>query len=238
MFLFDYSDPQDVKGETHDYRTGVHDSDGLAVWTGDGRRMWRPLAEPKGIRLSQIPDTDPRGFGLMQRQRQFEAYGDLEARYDKRPSMWVEPVKPFGMGAIYLLEMSTRKETDDNIACFWRPSAPWAAGAEIELAYRLHFGTEPYPAPQARVVATRTGRDGDNAVFAVDFSGVDNPDAVQAVAKASAGQVLWSNVIRHVEPGVARAAFALKPGGAADLSLTLSGPAGAMSETWMLPFEG
>ena len=227
-----------MRGAAHDYRSGVHDSDGLSIWTGDGRRLWRPLSNPASLRLSQVPDTAPRGFGLVQRQRQFEAYGDLEARYDKRPSLWVEPVTPFGMGAIYLLEMPTRLETDDNIACFWRPSAPWAAGSEVSLAYRLHFGHEPYPAPLARVVRIRTGRSDGQALFAVDFEGGElDPATVRAAAAASAGQVLWSNVIAHADPGVVRATFALKPDGPADLALTLLGPDGAVSETWMTPFE-
>ena len=190
MFLFDFADPEDVRGSAHDYRSGVHDSDGLAIWTGDGRRLWRPLSNPASLRLSQGPDTDPRGFGLVQRQRQFEAYGDLEARYDRRPSLWIEPVTPFGMGAIYLLEMPTRLETDDNIACFWRPSTPWAAGSEVSLAYRLHFGHEPHPAPLARVVRSRTGRTADQALFAVDFAGGGlAPARGRAAAEPSAGQV-------------------------------------------------
>ncbi len=239
MFLFDLADPQDVRGAAHDYRSGVHDSDGLAIWTSDGRRLWRQLSNPTSLRLSQVPDTDPRGFGLVQRQRQFDAFGDLEARYDKRPSLWVEPITPFGPGAVFLLEIPTRLETDDNIACFWRPSASWAAGSEVSLAYRLHFGHEPHPAPFARVVRSRTGREKSQALFAVDFEGGGlDPSAVHATAAASSGQVLWSNVIAHAEPGVMRATFALKPAGAADLSLTLMGPDGVASETWMMPFEG
>jgi len=33
---------------------------------------------------------DPKGFGLMQRDRSFASYEDPEARYDLRPSAWVE----------------------------------------------------------------------------------------------------------------------------------------------------
>ncbi len=237
MFLFDLADPEDVRGSARDYRSGVHDSDGLAIWAGDGRRLWRPLANPGKLRLSQFPDTDPRGFGLMQRKRDFESYGDLEARYDKRPSLWVEPVTPFGMGAVYLLEIPTRLETDDNIACFWRPAAPWAAGSEIDLSYRLHFGTEPYPAPLARVVRTRIGRTGNAVLLAVDFDGGDLSRA-RPVAQAGAGEVLWSTLIPHADPGVWRATFALKPDGPADLALTLLDEAGAaVSESWTTRFE-
>ncbi len=238
MFLFDIADPEDVRGTSRDYRSGVHDSDGLAMWTGDGKRLWRPLSNPRTLRLSQYPDTNPRGFGLMQRKRDFEAYGDLEARYDLRPSLWVEPLTPFGNGAVSLLEIPTRMETDDNIACFWRPSAPWAAGSEVRLAYRLHFGVEPFPTSLARVIRTRIGRDADQVLFAVDFEGgAVDPAAVTCEVETTAGEILWSNVIRHAEPGVVRASFAMKAA-PADLRLTLVDENLAVSETWTYRFDG
>ena len=238
MFLFDIADPEDIRGTSRDYRSGVHDSDGLAIWTGAGKRIWRPLSNPRALRLSQYPDANPRGFGLMQRKREFEAYGDLEARYDKRPSLWVEPLTPFGTGAVSLLEIPTRMETDDNIACFWRPSAPWAQGSEVQLAYRLHFGVEPFPTELARVSRTRIGRDASQVLFAVDFEGggIDTA-AVTCEVETSAGEVLWSNIIAHAEPGVVRASFAMRPA-PADLRLTLVNETLAVSETWTYRFEG
>jgi glucans biosynthesis protein len=238
MFLFDIADPEDVRGQAHDYRSGVHDSDGLAIWTGDGHRVWRPLSNPRSLRFSQFPDADPRGFGLMQRKRDFEAFGDLEARYERRPSLWVEPVMPFGAGSICLLEIPTRIETDDNIACFWRPDAPWTAGSEVKLAYRLHFGTEPYPSPLARVARTRVGRDASQVLFAVDFEGGGlDVTALKAEIETTAGEVVWSNVIEHAQPGLVRATFAFK-GGAANLRLTLVDENLAVSETWTSRFDG
>lgn len=238
MFLFDIADPEDVRGQSRDYRSGVHDSDGLAIWTGDGQHIWRPLSNPRSVRLSHFPDTNPRGFGLMQRKRDFEAYGDLEARYERRPSLWVEPLTPFGSGAVSLLEIPTRIETDDNIACFWRPSAPWAAGSEVKLAYRLHFGVEPYPAPLARVSRTRIGRDGNRVLLAVDFEGGAIDESATVRAETTSGKVVWANVTPHAQPGLVRASFSLDASGPADLSMTLMGPAGPLSETWTTRFDG
>lgn len=238
MFLFDMAEPGGTRGQARDYRTGVHDSDGLAMWTGDGGRLWRPLSNPKSLRFSQFPDANPRGFGLMQRKRDFESYGDLEARYDLRPSLWVEPLNAFGTGAVSLLEIPTRIETDDNIACFWRPSAPWAAGAEVRLAYRLHFGVEPFASPLARVARTRIGRDGGRVLVAVDFEGGGADPSAAILAETTAGKVPWSNVIAHAQPGVVRASFGLEPNGPADLSLTLMGQSGPVSETWTTRFDG
>jgi glucans biosynthesis protein len=238
MFLFDVADLEDVRGATHDYRSGVHDSDGLAMWTGEGRRLWRALANPRNVRTSFFTDVNPRGFGLMQRKRDFESYGDLEARYEKRPSLWVEPLAPFGPGMVSLLEIPTRKETDDNIACFWRPSTPWAAGSEVRLAYRLHFGVEPYPTPLARVARTRMGIEGDRLLLAVDFEGGGIDASATVRAEASTGKVVWSTLIAHAEPGIWRASFSLDPNGPAELAMTLMGPNGALSETWMGRFDG
>jgi glucans biosynthesis protein len=117
MFLFNVADPSPQE----DYRTAVHDSDGLAIWTGQGEHIWRPLQNPKAHRLSNFPDQNPKGFGLVQRTRALEDFGDLQARYDLRPSLWVEPLDAWGEGAVHLAELATTKESDDNIAIFWRP---------------------------------------------------------------------------------------------------------------------
>ena len=149
-----------------------------------------------------------------------------------------KPIIPFGMGAVSLLEIPTRMETDDNIACFWRPSAPWAAGSEVKLAYRLHFGVEPFPTALARVTRTRIGRDANQMLFAVDFEGGGiDVTAVKCEVETTGGEILWSNVIAHAEPGVVRASFAAKAA-PADLRLTLVDENLAVSETWTYRFEG
>ena len=42
MYWFDETD----KRRLEDWRPEVHDSDGLAIWTGAGERIWRPLDQP------------------------------------------------------------------------------------------------------------------------------------------------------------------------------------------------
>src|SRR3546814_5884375 len=95
-----------------DFRGAVHDSDGLEIWTGSGERLWRPLSNPSAVQVSAFQDHNPKGFGLMQRMRSLDAYGDLEARYDRRPSLWVEPVGHWGEGSVQLLEMPTLHEPE------------------------------------------------------------------------------------------------------------------------------
>src|SRR3546814_8621429 len=120
-----------------DWRPEVHDSDGLAMWTGAGERIWRPLNNPDWIAISSFRDENPRGFGLSQRDRNFDHYLD-GVKYDKRPSAWVEPKGNRGVGSVQLIEITTNDETHDNICAMWVPDTPHGAGTQIQLANRLH----------------------------------------------------------------------------------------------------
>ena len=110
-----------------DWRPEIHDSDGLAVWAGSGERIWRPLNDPVGVQTSTFYDVHPKGFGLLQRERRFAAYEDDGAFYDKRPSVWVEPVGDWGEGAVQLVEIPTDDEIHDNIVAYWVPKEPFRA---------------------------------------------------------------------------------------------------------------
>ena len=135
MFLFDAND----RTRVDDYREAVHDSNGLLLWTGKGEQVWRPLANPRELQISAFSDSGPRGFGLMQRGRSFGDYQDLEAHYEKRPSLWVEPIGDWGEGVVELVEIPTDREVNDNIVAFWRPHDPLKAKGEYILNYRLHW---------------------------------------------------------------------------------------------------
>jgi glucans biosynthesis protein len=69
MYLFDAKD----RTGHDDFRPGVHDSDGLAMWNGSDERLWRPLHSPRLLQISAFSDSGPRGFGLIQRERR-QAY--------------------------------------------------------------------------------------------------------------------------------------------------------------------
>ena len=166
----------------NDWRPEIHDSDGLAMWAGSGEWIWRPLANPARIRFSAFADDSPRGFGLLQRDRNFDHYQDDGAFYDRRPSLWVEPKGAWGKGTIQLVELPTDDETNDNIVAFWTPAAKPRAGDEQLFSYRLHWGASPPAQPSAaQVVATRCGIGGvvgrkrayASWRFAIDFAGGD-----------------------------------------------------------------
>ena len=114
-----------------DWRPEVHDSDGLSMWTGTGERLWRPLNNPPRVMASAFGDNSPEGFGLLQRDRNFDHYLD-GVFYDRRPSVWVEPKGDWGKGAIQLIEIPTDDEIHDNIVAMWVPAEPAVPGASFD----------------------------------------------------------------------------------------------------------
>ncbi len=127
MFFFG---PNDRVG-IDDFRPAVHDSDGLAIWNGRGEWLWRPLINPETLQVSAFVDDNPRGFGLLQRHRAFADYQDLEAHYERRPSLWVETIGEWGSGAVQLVEIPSKSEYHDNVVAFWRPR-PTVTGTSRE----------------------------------------------------------------------------------------------------------
>ncbi|GAA5235413.1 glucan biosynthesis protein D [Verticiella sediminum] len=143
-----------------DIRPEVHDSDGLALWTSGGEHLWRPLNNPPHTTVSSFGDSAPRGFGLLQRDRNFDHYMD-GVHYERRPSLWVEPVSDWGKGAVQLIEIRTDDEIHDNIVAMWVRAEPARKGERIDLDYKLYWrADEPFPSPLGRCVATRQGNGG------------------------------------------------------------------------------
>ena len=138
-----------------DWRTEVHDSDGLLMRTGAGELIWRPLNNPPRLSVSAFADRSPKGFGLLQRDRTFDHYID-DGFEENRPDIWVEPQGDWGQGSVQLVEIPTHQETDDNIVALWAPAEPPTAGADRSYAYRLRWPVaEPVATDLARCVATR-----------------------------------------------------------------------------------
>ena len=153
MFLAGENQPA-----SDDYRPEVHDSDGLQLHTGNGEWLWRPLVNPRGSFTTSFAVRQLRGFGLMQRDRAFASYEDLEARYELRPSVWVEPQGDWGAGRVELLQFHTPNETHDNVVAYWVPERLPTPGAAIDLSWRLHWaGAGATLPPAAHVVQTRRG---------------------------------------------------------------------------------
>ncbi|MGF1593378.1 MAG: glucan biosynthesis protein [Kiloniellaceae bacterium] len=236
-----------------DWRPEIHDSDGLALWTGSGERLWRPLNNPERVTVSAFADDNPRGFGLMQRDRDFENYLD-GVRYERRPSLWVEPLEPWGPGAVQLVEIPTDDEIHDNIVAFWVPRDPATAGSRYRLRYRLHWlADEPYPPREiARVAATRIGRGGQPGQprpaglvkFVVEFDGgrlPRLPEDSEPEPKIAASRGGISGVFAEPVPGTARwrAVFDLAAEGDEPVELRMYLALGRepLSETWLYQYR-
>jgi len=234
-----------------DWRPEVHDSDGLALWTGSGERIWRPLNNPDRVVTSSFVDKSPQGFGLLQRDRALDHYLD-GVNYDLRPSLWVEPLNDWGPGAVQLVEIPTDDEIHDNIVAFWVPEAPAEAGQELSFRYRLHWlADEPYPVGSlATVTATRIGRGGQPGrprppgvvKFMVEFAGAPLkglPDGVKPEAVVSASRGKLSYIFTEPVPRTPRwrAQFDVAADGEApvELRLFLRDPRtqAPLSETWL-----
>ena len=190
-----------------DWRPEVHDSDGLALFTGTGERIWRPLLNPPQPVTNSFADKDPRGFGLLQRDRRFANYQDDGAFYEKRPNLWVEPRGAWQAGSVMLCEIPTRKEIEDNIVAFWVPAVPARRGASYDLEYRLNWTAgDQVPQSLARVVDAWTGTAGSPgheptpgarrlvADFAgPNLAGLTRDSGVEAVVSAAGGKLLASH---------------------------------------------
>jgi glucans biosynthesis protein len=249
MFFYGKNDRRGA----NDWRPEIHDSDGISLWTGAGEWIWRPLTNPAQLRLNSYFDENPRGFGLMQRDRNFDHYQDDGVYYERRPNLWVEPKAGihggWGKGAVQLVEIPTVDETFDNIVAFWNPADKPKPGQELLFGYRLYWGTQiPFATPLAQCIATRTGIGGTIGVkrhyyswhFVVDFAGGElgalAKDAkVEAIVSASRG--LTEHASAHlVEPFHGyRALFDIKPDDSVepiDLRLFLRIEGRPLTETW------
>ncbi|MFO8151913.1 glucan biosynthesis protein [Thioalkalivibrio sp.] len=234
-----------------DFRPRVHDSEGLQVLTGAGEWIWRPLANPRAVRGTSLRDRDPGGFGLVQRNREFADYLDMEAEYHRRPSQWVTPMGgDWGAGGVELVEIPAPDETIDNIVAFWVGDRPFSAGERRHYRYRLTvFDDTPPGDPPARVVRTRSGWGAVPGAadppprslrrYIVDFAGGAleglGPDAAVGVQlDTSAGRLDDVHVRRLPDGEGWRATFLLDPAGgrAADLRLLLTLDGAPVTETW------
>jgi glucans biosynthesis protein len=225
------------------------------VATGDGEWIWRPLLNPNQTLTTSFSMRSLRGFGLMQRDRNFADYEDSEARYELRPSAWIEPVGSWGAGRVELVQLHTPDETNDNIVAYWVPQQLPPVGQPIDLAYRLRWQgaeTAQHP-PGAWVTQSRVGRGytelaNDEQQFVVDFTGpslaaLPKGATVKAVVTAPAnGQVIESNAYRVEATGAWRMtvrARQLDPAQPTELRGFLQSGADVLTETWsnLLPAQ-
>jgi glucans biosynthesis protein len=180
-----------------DWRPEVHDSDGMAIHSSDGTAHFRPLANPHVPRVSVFAERDPAGFGLIQRDRNFDHYQDDGVFYERRPSLWATPGKALGAGTVRLYEFPTHSEYDDNVAAYWVPDAPVRPSKRIDASYRLDWTSNDVEAP-SRVIAVRKGKievpptepESKDVRLVADFAGLDAKDGIVAWTDVKGGTLL------------------------------------------------
>jgi periplasmic glucans biosynthesis protein len=231
-----------------EWRPEVHDSDGLLMQSAANEWLWRPLGNPEKLRVSYFDFDSPRGFGLLQRDRSFQDYEDLETRHELRPNAWVIPTGHWGRGFVKLVEIPSSKETNDNIVAYWMPRSAPAPGKPLELSYQLRFESrEPTEATGARAVATRLGN-GDKEDWqriVVDFEGAkiralpESTPVKAVIGIGSEAQLVQQAVIRNAVTGGWRLAFQIKRarGKPSELRAYLQNGKDILTETWCYQLE-
>ncbi len=229
-----------------DFRPEAHDSDGLLVNFASGEWLWRPLANPRVLNVSTFATAQPNGFGLIQRDRDFASYQDLETRYELRPSAWVMPRGDWGKGRIELVEIPTKSDTNDNIVQYWVPEQQPKPGTAYAFAYTINwYGDDPTRPPGGRVVATRHDRgtvEGAHRLV-VDFAGKQLEalpadtvlrGAVSIASGPDSADLLDQNVVKNPVTGGWRLTFQVRPKGREPVELRafLDKGGDTLTETW------
>lgn len=245
-----------VKAAASDWRPEVHDSEGLAIWNGQGEHLWRPLNNPLSIMTSSFIDDKPKGFGLLQKDRHFASYLD-KVHYENRPDLWVEPLDNWGKGAVRLIEIPTDDEIYDNIVAMWVSEKPAKAGESYHYRYRLHWlSDEPFPSQLARCRDTRLGRGGlpgsqrpkNSRKFVVSFQGdiflhllhSSEPKPILWCSRGRFENIKSLPVADSKGDWMVQFDLVAEPGDPVELRLFLSVSDTAISETWVyqyLPFH-
>jgi periplasmic glucans biosynthesis protein len=238
-----------------DFRPELHDSDGLLIHGSSGEWLYRPLRNPVTVETSAFLDKSFRGFGLIQRDRTFEHYQDLDLNYEHRPTYWVEPREGFGAGRVELIELPTPDETNDNIVAYFVSDKSLEAGQSLSFSYRitstlkeasLHPGTKAINTFKTKAAALGSGEvAAKNTIrFIVDFAGGDleyylkNPELVQIVPTCDNGKIIRSFLIANKQIKGFRAAFDIEglAGKTANLRAFLKAGDKTLSETWTVPW--
>jgi periplasmic glucans biosynthesis protein len=242
MFLFG----ENTTTHYEDFRPEVHDSDGLLLHFDGGEWLWRPIENTSRINAASFQMRNPRGFGQIQRDRDFAVYQDIETRSELRPSAWVEPRGDWGEGRVELVEIPTATELNDNIVAYWVPAALPDPGQPLVYAYRLSwYGDDPTRPPGGRAQSTRRDRGSvltshEGYRYVIDFGGgaleaLTAEKAPRAVVSAGNGAELYDeHVYKNPATGGFRLTFQIKPKRAEPVELRayLERNGDVLTETW------
>lgn len=226
-----------------DLRPMVTEVNGLQMLTGKDEWLWRPVSNREIPQFSAFVDANPKGFGALLRNREIAAYQDDDQHWERRPSLWIEPLGDWGDGAIQLVEIPSESEINENIVAYWRPRLPLNAGKEATFAYRQFWCWEPPTRPpMAAAAEARSGRapGGKLRRFVVVFSGdiLGDPQRtanLKAALTTSPGSATNIRTFLNAQAKTCRVAFDVDPAGEnfCELRLVLQSDETPISETWL-----
>jgi glucans biosynthesis protein len=224
-----------------DVRAAAYESTGLQILTGRGEWLWRPVSNRETLQISAFSDVNPRGFGLLQRSRSFDAFYDDETHWELKPSLWIEPIGDWKEGDLHLLEIPAASETNENIVAQWRPKTAMAAATTQSIAFRQFWcWSPPSKPPLASCMSSRHGKAGNHQRFAVEMVGEMFADPAKAAAatadlQASPGKIVSVRLFPYKDRHSVRVVFDLDPGSEtySELRLMLKVDNQAASETWL-----
>lgn len=228
-----------------DYRPAVHDSQGLLMRNGNNEQLWRPLNNPQTLQISAFIDENPKGFGLVQRNRAFDAYQDLEANYQQRPSAWVKPVGDWGKGQVELVEIPSDSEENDNIVAYWNPAQDLKKGQAFEYAYQLSYPDDvSNRGEKTRITNSASGLkllDNSNQIL-IDYSNIAPQDIekITVAATINTGEILGQRIEANPHVDGARVIINFAPQGAnvAELRVQLNKEGKQTAPIWLYRWLG
>ena len=229
-----------------DYRPEVHDTDGLLMRMDNGEVLWRPLDNTKATRRQFFATKNIRGYGLLQRDRDFDSYQDIFNPYQKVPSVWVEPHGDWGEGEVRLIELSVSTEDRDNVVAFWSPKEVPKPMQPLHFSYALYWTRETdRNFSENKVVSTRIGldiRDKNRHVFVIDYAGpklaqfTENTPPTSVPSCSANGIIAENQIFRNPVNGNWRVVLKLEPKAGnkdpIDLRCTLVKGEESLTETW------
>ena len=236
MFLYGGLD----RSEQRDHRPAVHDSEGLLILNGKGERIWRPLNNPHALQISAFLDENPQGFGLIQRPRDISHYQDLEANFQQRPSLWIEPDGDWGKGQVELIEIPSDSEENANIVAFWQPEQGLKKGVPFTYGYTITAADDvPENQDEPRIVRSASDQKtpDDAKQIIIDYRNVTTKEIEQITVDASisAGKILATRIVPnpHVDGARVYLSFDPEEADAAELRVQLTIDQQRVAPTWL-----
>ncbi|GLI92284.1 glucans biosynthesis protein G 1 [Methylocystis echinoides] len=235
--------PLDSRRRNGDLRPMAAATNGIQMLTGAGEWLWRPVSNREELQFSSFVDVNPKGFGALVRNRNIADYQDDDQHWERRPSLWIEPLGEWGEGALQLVEIPSESENNENIVAYWRPKAILPGGGQATFAYRQFWCWEPPSRPPLATAAHALAGHAPGVKrrrFVVVFSG-DILGDQQKTARLSAALTTSpgsaTNVRTFLDPQAktCRVVFDVDPAGEnyCEIRLVLRADEEPLSETWL-----